>query len=115
MGERVIEPYAVHSNVTRREGPRTRAAMRAWQLPYYIGANPARYVPDVQNWGPIVVPAGEYFMMGDNRDESKDSRYWGFLPRRNIIGTPLVVYFSYDAAYPLLSAIRWDRLFAQPR
>ena len=45
----------------------------------------------------IVVPPGNYFAMGDNRDQSLDSRYWGFVPRENIIGKPLVIYWSYDA------------------
>jgi signal peptidase I len=47
--------------------------------------------------GEVVVPAGSYFAMGDNRDSSLDSRYWGFVPRENIIGKPLVIYWSYDA------------------
>ena len=47
--------------------------------------------------GDVVVPPGEYFAMGDNRDSSLDSRYWGFVPRGNIIGKPLVIYWSYDA------------------
>jgi signal peptidase I len=50
----------------------------------------------VQN-GEVVVPAGHYFAMGDNRDASWDSRYWGFVPRGNIIGKPLIIYWSYDA------------------
>lgn len=45
----------------------------------------------------VVVPEGSYFAMGDNRDLSLDSRYWGFVPRENIIGKPLVIYWSYDA------------------
>ena len=47
--------------------------------------------------GEIVVPAGHFFAMGDNRDNSLDSRYWGFVPRDNIIGKPLIIYWSYDA------------------
>ena len=47
--------------------------------------------------GEVVVPEGRYFALGDNRDLSLDSRYWGFVPRENIIGKPLVIYWSYDA------------------
>jgi signal peptidase I len=47
--------------------------------------------------GEIVVPPNDYFMMGDNRDNSRDSRFWGFVPRANIIGTPLFIYMSIDA------------------
>jgi signal peptidase I len=47
--------------------------------------------------GEVVVPEESYFAMGDNRDNSLDSRYWGFVPRENIIGKPLVIFWSYDA------------------
>ncbi len=47
--------------------------------------------------GEVVVPPDSYFAMGDNRDNSLDSRYWGFVPRDNIIGKPLLIYWSYDA------------------
>jgi signal peptidase I len=51
---------------------------------------------DVVN-GELVVPPGNYFAMGDNRDNSLDSRYWGLVPRDNIIGKPLIIFWSYDA------------------
>jgi signal peptidase I len=47
--------------------------------------------------GEVVVPGNSYFAMGDNRDGSQDSRYWGFVPRQNIIGKPVIIYWSYDA------------------
>jgi signal peptidase I len=80
--------------------------------------------------GELVVPPGEYFMMGDNRDNSYDSRYWGFVPRANVIGTPEIIYMSingpdgvwnpghvgerfvtYLSAIFHPSEIRWNRLF----
>ncbi|MGE5648194.1 MAG: signal peptidase I [Acidobacteriota bacterium] len=57
---------------------------------------------DVVN-GEVVVPPGNYFAMGDNRDSSLDSRYWGFVPRENIIGKPLIIYWSYNASTEALS------------
>ena len=53
--------------------------------------------------GEVVVPPGSYFAMGDNRDSSLDSRYWGFVPRENIMGKPLIIYWSYDAPTEALS------------
>lgn len=68
-------------------------------------------VNNVQH-GEVVVPAEHYFAMGDNRDSSLDSRYWGFVPRENIIGKPLIIYWSYDASTEALSnpAIGIDHL-----
>ena len=52
--------------------------------------------PSRDEWGPVVVPPGHYFMMGDNRDDSVDSRYWGFLDGERLRGEALVIYYSYD-------------------
>ncbi len=63
--------------------------------------------------GEVVVPPGFFFAMGDNRDQSLDSRYWGFVPRENIIGKPLIIYWSYDATTEELSnpAVSLGHLF----
>jgi signal peptidase I len=82
-----------------------------------------------ERYGPVRVPDGQYFVMGDNRDNSQDSRYWGFLPRSYIKGRALMIYWSYDAGPQgrddgalgrLLSIVthfftrtRWERLFGQ--
>jgi signal peptidase I len=50
-----------------------------------------------ERYGPVTVPPNQYFMMGDNRDNSQDSRYWGFLPRENIKGRALIIYWSYES------------------
>ena len=50
-----------------------------------------------ERYGPVTVPPGHYFMMGDNRDNSQDSRYWGFLPSENIKGKALLIYWSFES------------------
>lgn len=66
---------------------------------------------DVDN-GEVTVPPGHYFAMGDNRDHSSDSRYWGFVPRENIIGKPLIIYWSYETSTERLAhpGISFDHL-----
>jgi signal peptidase I len=67
-------------------------------------------------YGPVTVPPDHYFAMGDNRDNSQDSRYWGFLPRDYVKGKALVIYWSYDAdAGNILTGTRWNRLLHQVR
>ena len=118
-GRPVAEPYVAHTDSLRSEAPDARARMRAWQLPHLAGAAGASYAPDVQDWGPLVVPPDSLFVMGDNRDDSYDSRYWGFLPRANLSGKPILIYYSFAPeswhALPFLTAPRLGRLFRRPR
>jgi signal peptidase I len=111
----VSEPHVVRSGtVYDPEDPR----MRSWQLRYLVGRNPATYRPTLKNWGPIEIPPDSFFVMGDNRDNSYDSRYWGLLGRDRISGRPLFIYYSFDkgGVTPLrfLTGVRWDRLFSTP-
>ena len=89
----------------------------AWQKEYELrgsrfGNPPAQ--PTLDNWGPLVIPPGRLFMLGDSRYNSKDGRYWGLVPRENIRGRPLFVYYSYepnpDSPVPWLTDIRWSRI-----
>ncbi len=72
--------------------------------------------PTLDNWGPLLVPKDHYFMMGDNRYASKDSRYWGIVPRANVRGRPMFIYYSFraggesDRPLPFITDIRWGRL-----
>lgn len=62
------------------------------------------------NMMPVKIPEGEFFMMGDNRDHSNDSRFWGTVPYKFIVGKPWFIYFSWDEE----KKIRWDRVFQTP-
>lgn len=104
------------------------------QFPRYTTNDPSvepRWREDMQrlvHQGQLMVQANSYFVLGDNRNHSRDSRYWGFVPRQNIVGTPLLVYFSLsepsatDGPPPpdgklgnsawgrLMDVARWDRI-----
>jgi signal peptidase I len=89
-----------------------------WQKQYSLKDSrmgPAPEQPTHDNWGPLVIPPKYYFMMGDNRYQSKDSRYWGIVPRENFRGRPMFVYYSWngdsDRPLPGITDIRWGRLF----
>lgn len=125
-GKPLDEPYKVH--------------VREFSVPYldnfpdrpdFPVYEPARTMiaENVEN-GELVVPPGKYFCMGDNRDNSADSRFWGFVPRENIVGKPVIIWWSYDAptarladpniislehiidlAQNFFTKTRWDRTF----
>ncbi len=110
-GKPQVEPYVIHTNA---EGNGSHPWM-VWQKQYLVaGVNPATYHPTRDDWGPIVVPPHHYFMMGDNRDDSLDSRFWGFLPEANFEGRAFFIYFSYDSQaldpFPFIQDIRWHRV-----
>jgi signal peptidase I len=69
-GQKLDEPYAVHTDAQKFDRR--------------------------DNIVPITIPADQFFLMGDNRDNSNDSRFWGFAPRSNLIGKPLFIYWSYE-------------------
>jgi signal peptidase I len=87
-----------------------------WQKKYLVKTAEAASgpPPSRNNWGPLVVPKDEYFVLGDNRDNSLDSRYWQFVPDSLIRGRPMFVYYSYDPdsldRMSWLTRIRWTRI-----
>jgi signal peptidase I len=88
-----------------------------WQRNYMVRtaeASTENFRPSRNNWGPLVVPERSYFVLGDNRDNSLDSRYWGFVPDSLVRGRPMFVYYSFsrDSARGnnWMNGIRWDRL-----
>jgi signal peptidase I len=97
-GVRLVEPYVVHKSSYDSYRDNFPSVDTNGALPSML-YEPARVMlqDHVVN-GEIVVPKDSFFAMGDNRDNSLDSRYWGFVPRENIIGKPLIIYWSYDAS-----------------
>ncbi len=109
-GHLLNEPYVVHK-LDYMDSYRDNFPSAEPNTPLYPPAQ-VMLEKDVRN-GNVVVPPGHYFAMGDNRDQSLDSRYWGFVPRENIIGKPLIIYWSYDASTEELSnpAVSISHLF----
>jgi len=126
-GHRLIEPYTQHVDESRfpyrddfPTSPEFDTTPRGLDM----------FAHHITN-GEVIVPPGTLFMMGDNRENSADSRYWGFVPREYVVGKPLFVYWSYDAptrdleqwtlthvldvAAHFFTRTRWDRTLFVPR
>jgi len=107
-----LREHRIHVNGQAIEEP------YAHYLPRPAGAASREITSDDvrERYGPVVVPAGSVFVMGDNRDNSEDSRYWGFLPKENIKGKALMIYWSFDGSeggLNLFTQTRWARLLHQ--
>lgn len=109
-GHRQVEPYVRHLS-PEADGMHPWMDWQTGHLTGDVDKNDYRATRD--NWGPIVVPENRFFLLGDNRDESLDSRFWGFLDPARVKGKAAVVYYSYerDSArpFPWLQG-RWDRI-----
>lgn len=105
------EPYVRHVDPRRDEFHPD----MAWQADFLAGGRDrASYRPTRDNWGPIRVPEDSYFVLGDNRDNSEDSRYWGFVDKDSVRGRPWFVYYSFDPSSDEGAAwmkdVRWGRI-----
>lgn len=115
-GRPVQEPYA-----RRGDGSGARDPRFGWQEAYLLpgGVEGGDYRPTPDDWGPLRVPDDSFFVLGDNRAASEDSRYWGFVPREAVTGEPLFVYWSRrpggPGARPWIDRVRWRRIFSAVR
>lgn len=123
------EGHLYLNGVAQREGyttgpgpnddPNETSPLMDWQHKIELGGTrfgPPPRTPTHDHWGPLLIPASHYFMMGDSRYASKDSRYWGVVPRAHVRGRPMFIYYSYvpsgesDRPLSFITDIRWSRL-----
>jgi signal peptidase I len=101
--QQLAEPYAVQDSPGKSENPFFRKKMRQWQERFRPYPTHGEYEADLQDWGPLVVPENALFMLGDNRDSSYDSRYYGFVPDTAVLGYATVVIDT------VRRCIRWSK------
>ncbi len=108
-GEAQEEPYVATIGARDDADPGMQ-----WQNRYLVGGPDVDYRPTWDNWGPLAIPDGHYFMLGDYRDDSLDSRVWGLLEGWRFKGRVAFIYFSYDRdsyrPFPWITEIRGSRI-----
>ena len=108
-GRRLVEPYTQHIAAH----PDPTATISRSRRSVHHAARPRHVRAPCRN-GEVIVPPGMLFVLGDNRDNSADSRYWGFVPRSYVVGKPLLVYWSYDAPTAHLQEWTWITWWTWP-
>jgi len=112
-GVNIAEPYVRPGDASAPDGLPMDSSDFYWQNRYLVaGVNAASYRPTLKTWGPVVLPDSNYFVLGDNRDVSMDSRQRGFVPASAILARPLFIYWSWDADN---RSVRWARFGLTPR